>query len=270
MNYLSKSSGYRATMYSYSYDNLENSDDADDLKQLPPSAHCPPSLVGLMLRPPRATVGNEETGVKLALNELVSSLKDIAPAMKTIASESEARQTILSQQAAQNAVTTAFIQAQVQAMTQLNDELVDHEKRLSQQQKRVDDHEERLKKVEALLERNNDHFPLPDGEASAPAPTLIPIQVPAPLPMPVSMPAPPPLAIQAPVLMPAPAPIANSAPRASGACEPPGWSKLNVQAREYLSRVASARLQLNANAFRDALGTLTPHAALSCFCLPLR
>ena len=157
--------------------------------------------------------------------------------------ESVARLTLLNQQAAQNAVTTAFMQAQLQAMSQLKHKIVGNEKGLGEQQKSLDehqkqgeDHEARLKKVEALVERSNKNFSTPNGEASArarapipiEAPALVPMPAPEPIPMPISMQTPAPLSIQAPALMPASAPIASLAPSASGTREPPGWSKLNM------------------------------------------
>ena len=143
-----------------------------------------------------------------------------------------------------------MFKAQTQVLTKMSNKLEGFDNRLTR-------YEARLKRLE-LLEQKRQQTPL-NGEASARAPP-IPNQTSAALaPIPasasLSMPAP----IQAPPLMPAPDPIASSA-RASGAREPPGWSKLNVQARELVRRVASDRL---ANVYRGALGTLTSHAALS-------
>ena len=219
-------------------------------------SHPPMQMMSPMIisqhRLPRAIVGNGDGGVERELNEqLVASLKNVAPALQSLQQESQAaakRHEALSEAAAKrhealSEATVAYMKLQVEMLGKMNDKLDSHETRLQkveERQKEADEHVARFKKVEKRQKEADEHVArLKKVEA-----LLEQRQAPPP----------PPSEKRAPFAF-ASAPSKVHKLRMRAHREPTGWCKLSGPARELLRRTALKRLEAGYGIFYGALGT---------------
>ena len=242
---------FSTTQRKYKYNSIDT-DNTDDTKEC--DYRAPPEALGPMSMSPRTNINNVENEVNCVMNELVSSLKEIGPAIKmmqqllpAIAAMREELRTSLDLMEAQ----TQLFTTQTRVLTQLSDKLVELDKRLDQQQKSLDEleqlmslalgenHEARLKKLEELFESNKLTPPTSDKEANATAPESRPI----------------PILISEAATNPMPIPTPSST-RALSVGVPTGWSKLSEPARELLRQATFDHLK-RSHVLRGAIGTST-------------